>query len=134
FERDDYLFAALEARASGFLLKNASPEDLVRAIRAVAAGDALLGPSLTRRVIDTFAGRGRGHVRRGLLDGLTDREREVLELMARGMSNAEIAGELFVGESTVKSRASKVLAKLRARDRVAAVVAAYDGGLVAPGG
>lgn len=133
FELDDYLFAALEARASGFLLKNTSPEDLVRAVRAAAAGDALLAPSLTRRVIETFAGPARRPVRTELLDALTAREREVLELMARGCSNTEIAGHLVVGESTVKTHVGNVLAKLQARDRVAAVVAAYDAGLVAPG-
>lgn len=133
FERDDYLFAALEARASGFLLKNTSPEDLVRAVRAAAAGDALLAPSLTRRVIETFAGPARRPVRRELAAALTARELEVLELMARGSSNTEIAEHLVVGESTVKTHVGNVLSKLQARDRVAAVVAAYDAGLVTPG-
>jgi len=133
FERDDYLFAALQAQASGFLLKNTSPEDLVRAVRAAAAGDALLAPSLTRRGIETFAGPARRPARHDLLESLTAREREVLELMARGSSNTEIAAHLVVGESTVKTHVSNVLAKLGARDRVAAVVAAYDAGLVTPG-
>lgn len=136
FDRDDYLFAALEAGASGFLLKNADPDDLVDAVRAVAHGHALLAPEVTRRVIGRMTGRTAGAARgegEGIpLPGLTDREREVLVLLARGMSNAEIAREVFVGEATVKTHVSNVLAKLGVRDRVQAVIAAYNSGLVSP--
>ncbi|MCO5307956.1 MAG: response regulator transcription factor [Austwickia sp.] len=171
FDRDDYLFDALRAGASGFLLKNADPEHLVEAVRAVGHGHALLAPEVTRRVIaqlvaggpaGSSAARGAGSaagtsgagaagagatgagtsggggdptdpsaaVRLGLL---TDREREVLVLVAKGLSNAEIAKALFLGEATVKTHVSSCLSKLRVRDRVQAVVTAYEGGLVAPG-
>ncbi len=133
FDRDDYLFAALEAGASGFLLKNAVPEDLVAAVRLVAAGEALLAPSVTRRVIERFAQRPGRAARPDLLAGLTEREREVLTLVARGESNAEIAQRLVLGEATVKTHVSRVLAKLGLRDRVQAVVHAYETGLVQPG-
>lgn len=139
FDRDDYLFAALQAGASGFLLKNGTPEALVEAIRVLARGDALLAPELTRRVIATFArpgGTWAGGVAAGgaPLDVLTPREREVLVLLARGASNAEIAAELRLGEATVKTHVSRVLAKLGLRDRVQAVVFAYEQGVVRPGG
>jgi DNA-binding NarL/FixJ family response regulator len=139
FDRDDYLFQALAAGASGFLLKNAGPEELVTAVRVAAAGDALLAPEVTRRVIERFtaagaltgpiAVEGRG-VPEGPASELTEREREVLGLEAQAMSNAEIAGQLYIGEATVKTHVSNVLQKLGARDRVAAVVYAHRHGLV----
>lgn len=133
FERDDYVFEALRAGASGFLLKNAPPEDLVDAIHVVAGGDALLAPSITRRVCEQFATQGIVPSRVDELDGLTEREREVLVLVARGLSNNEIAQHLFLGEATVKTHVSRTLAKLGLRDRVQAVVTAYETGLVRPG-
>ncbi|WP_309067719.1 response regulator transcription factor [Microbacterium sp.] len=127
FDRDDYLFAALDAGASGFLLKNAGPEELVAAVRVAAAGDALLAPEVTRRVIERHA---RTTAARQAPDpGLTEREREVLRLLADALSNAEIAERLFIGEATVKTHVSNVLQKLGARDRVAAVVYAHRHGL-----
>jgi len=137
FDRDDYLFESLRAGASGFLLKNAAPEDLVEAVRTVARGNALLAPEVTRRVLEAAAGRLRPASspewdRR--LAELTDREREVLQLLARGLSNAEIARRLVVGEATVKTHVSRVLLKLDLRDRVQAVVLAYEAGIVTPGG
>lgn len=133
FERDDYVFEALRAGAAGFLLKNAPPEDLVEAIHVVAGGDALLAPSITRRVCEQFASQGIVPSREHELAALTDREREVLVLVARGLSNAEIAAELYLGEATVKTHVSRTLAKLGLRDRVQAVVTAYETGLVRPG-
>jgi DNA-binding NarL/FixJ family response regulator len=133
FQRDDYLFDALQAGASGFLLKTAPPEELVQAIRVVGEGRSLLDPSVTGRVIEQFSRGGPGVARSARLDDLTEREREVLELVAAGRSNAEIAGDLFVGEATVKTHVSNVLAKLHLRDRVQAVVFAYEHGLVHPG-
>jgi DNA-binding NarL/FixJ family response regulator len=134
FDRDDYLFDALQAGASGFLLKNARPEELVAAVRTAAAGQALLAPEVTRRVIARFTGSSGAVYRPDLLAALTDREREVLEAVARGHTNAEIAGQLHLGEATIKTHVSRVLAKLGVRDRVQAVVLAYESGLVAPGG
>lgn len=128
FDRDDYLFEALEAGASGFLLKNAAPEDLQSAVRVAAAGDALLAPEVTRRVISRFAAATPTPTPPAATD-LTDRESEVLRLMARAMSNAEIASHLIIGEATVKTHVSNVLLKLGVRDRVAAVVYAYRHGL-----
>ena len=133
FERDDYVFDALRSGASGFLLKNAPPEELVHAVRVVAGGDALLSPSVTRRMIEQFAQRPVRAVAGAELDRLTDREREVLRLLASGKSNAELASELFVGEGTIKTHVSNVLSKLGVRDRVQAVVFAYESGLVTPG-
>ncbi len=133
FDRDDYLFEALSAGASGFLLKNARPEDLVTAVRAVARGDALLSPEVTRRVLDRFASRSTGSQRPYLVESLTERELEVLRLIAHGDSNAEIAQRLFLGEATVKTHVSRVLMKLGVRDRVQAVVFAYESGVVNPG-
>jgi DNA-binding NarL/FixJ family response regulator len=133
FERDDYVFEALRAGASGFLLKNASPEELVRAVRVVNAGDALLAPSVTRRVIEDYARRPARPSDDGRLASLTEREREVLRLLATGMSNAELAARLHLGEGTIKTHLSNVLAKLGLRDRVQAVVFAYEHGLVRPG-
>jgi DNA-binding NarL/FixJ family response regulator len=133
FDREDYLFEALRAGASGFLLKNASPEDLVESVRIVARGDALLSPEVTRRVIARFTGPAEPRpVRRP--PQLTDREFEVLVQLARGASNAEIATELHLGETTVKTHVSRVLTKLDLRDRTHAVVYAYENGVVAPGG
>jgi DNA-binding NarL/FixJ family response regulator len=133
FDRDDYLFESLGAGASGFLLKNTAPEDLVEAIRIVHSGHALLAPEVTRRVIQRFAGAGERVYRPDLLAQLTDREREVLGLIARGHTNTEIATQLYVGEATVKTHVSRVLLKLGVRDRVQAVVFAYECGLVVPG-
>ncbi len=137
FDRDDYLFAALRAGASGFLLKNGTPEDLIDAVRVVARGEGLIAPALTRRVISTFARPGAAPPdprHDAATADLTPREREVLELVARGASNAEIADVLRVGEATVKTHVSRVLAKLGLRDRVQAVVFAYEHGVVRPGG
>ncbi|GGN00997.1 DNA-binding NarL/FixJ family response regulator [Actinoplanes campanulatus] len=131
FDRDDYLFAALRAGASGFLLKNGTPEALTEAVRVVAAGEALLAPAVTRRVISTFTAPVAAGVR---LDQLTPREHEVLVLLAGGATNAEIATTLRLGETTVKTHVSRVLMKLGARDRTQAVVLAYELGVVRPGG
>jgi DNA-binding NarL/FixJ family response regulator len=133
FEREEYVFEALRAGAAGFLLKNSSPEDLIRAIRIVAAGDSLLAPSVTRQVIAEFARLAVGPRQPERLGGLTDRETEVLRLVAAGHSNAEIAGRLYVGEATVKTHVSHLLTKLGLRDRVQAVVFAYESGLIRPG-
>jgi DNA-binding NarL/FixJ family response regulator len=133
FERDEYIFTALRAGASGFLLKNAPPEDLIEAVRVVAAGNALLAPSVTRRLIAEFMKRPAATVQLEEMDRLTEREREILRLLAQGLTNAEIAARLFVGESTVKTHVSNVLSKLDLRDRVQAVVFAYESGLVQPG-
>ncbi len=133
FERDEYVFEALHAGASGFLLKNAPPEQLIDAVKVVAAGDALLAPSVTRRIIEQFSRRPVEADVRARLESLTQREREVLVLLARGKSNSELAGELFVTEGTVKTHVSSLLAKLGLRDRVQAVVLAYESGLVTPG-
>lgn len=151
FDRDDYLFAALSAGASGFLLKNAGPEELVSAVRIVGAGDALLAPEVTRRVIERFTAQAAGGAASGvsttpdataitpagaraveplvLTEPLTDRESEVLALVAEALSNAEIAARLYIGEATVKTHVSNVLQKLGARDRVQAVVLAHRHGL-----
>ncbi|MGI5241761.1 response regulator [Dactylosporangium sp. CA-139066] len=131
FDRDDYLFAALEAGASGFLLKNGTPEALIDAVRIVARGDALLAPELTRRVIAAFARPKTQPSRR--LEELTPREQEVLVELAGGATNAEIAARLHLGEATVKTHVSRVLTKLGLRDRTAAVVFAYEHGVVTPG-
>ena len=134
FDIDDYVYDALSAGASGFLLKDALPEELAHAVRVIAAGDALLAPSVTRRFIERFAGSGQAEPARAVLalNGLTDREREVLVQIGRGLSNSEIAAELFIGEQTVKTHVSKLLQKVPARDRVQLVIAAYDAGLVSP--
>ena len=133
FDLDEYVFAALRAGASGFLLKDVRPAELVEAIRVVARGDALLAPTVTRRLLERFAdalpGAGR---RRPTLGELTEREREVLRLVALALSNAEIAAPLVVSEATVKTHVSSILRKLGLRDRVQAVVLAYDVGLVRP--
>ncbi|RCG28188.1 DNA-binding response regulator [Sphaerisporangium album] len=132
FDTDENLYAALRAGASGFLLKLSPPEQLVEAIRVVAAGDALLDPAVTTRVIASFAG-GHVPVTPRCLDELTPRELEVLSHLARGLTNAEIPGELFVGEATVKTHVARVLMKLGLRDRAQAVVFAYESGVVRPG-
>jgi DNA-binding NarL/FixJ family response regulator len=128
FDRDDYLFESLRAGASGFLLKNGEPSDLVEAVRAVAAGHALLAPAVTRRVIERFAGARPPADGSDRLAELTERERETLSAVARGLSNAEIAAELYVSEATVKTHVSRLLTKLDVRDRVQAVVFAYESG------
>ncbi len=134
YDLDEYVFEALASGASGFLLKDVPPEDLVRGVRVAAAGEALLAPSVTRRLVEEFARRPHaGPTAAGRLKVLTEREAEVLRLLARGMSNAEIAGALFVGESTVKTHVGHILEKLELRDRVQAVIVAYEAGLVRPG-
>ncbi|MBB4933279.1 DNA-binding NarL/FixJ family response regulator [Lipingzhangella halophila] len=134
FDLDEYAYAALRAGASGFLLKDAPPEDLLSAIRSVHSGDAVVAPSTTRRLLDRFAGQlpvsGDEPPAPESLDALTPREREVLALVARGMSNLEIAGRLYVSEATVKTHVGRILTKLDLRDRVQAVVLAYETGLV----
>jgi DNA-binding NarL/FixJ family response regulator len=134
FEQDDYIFGALSAGASGFLLKRSGPEELLAAIQTVAAGDSLLSPSVTRTVIDRMARQPTPEIGPSrLLDELTPREHEVLVLLARGLSNSEIAAELVIEESTVKTHVKRILMKLRLRDRIQAVVFAYESGLVQPG-
>jgi DNA-binding NarL/FixJ family response regulator len=133
YDLDEYVFAALEAGASGFLLKDSPPDELVAAIRVVARGDALLAPSITRRLVAEFTARA-ARTGRKQLPPVSDREREVLIGVARGLTNSELAAELFIGEATVKSHVSSLLTKLGCRDRVQLVVAAYEAGLVVPGG
>lgn len=134
FDLDEYVYNALRAGAAGFLLKDTPPEALIEGVRTVASGDALLAPSITRRLIAQFAEGSTATTREvPELAELTDREREVLLCVARGLSNAEIGEELFVGETTVKTHVSRMLAKLGVRDRVQAVVLAYESGLVTPG-
>jgi DNA-binding NarL/FixJ family response regulator len=132
FDHDEYVFQALRAGASGFLLKDATGDEIVRAVRVAASGDALLAPSVTRRLIERFSGHTPSadapHLRL-----LTERERDVLLLVARGLSNSEIATRLFLGETTVKTHVAHLLDKLELRDRVQAVVLAYESGLVEPG-
>jgi len=146
FETDAYVYQAIRAGASGFLVKDCEPEDLIRAVRIVARGEALLAPSVTRRLIDSLARRGasassaaasgRGPVGRTSSDlsRLTEREREILSLVAEGLSNDEIAGRLFLSPLTTKTHVSRILTKLEARDRAQLVVIAYESGLVVPGG
>ena len=134
YDLDEYVFDALAAGASGFLLKHVPPEELVRGVRVAASGEALLAPSITKRLIEEFA-KHRAPVRAGATDlnTLTDREQEVIRLLARGLSNPEIARELKVGEATVKTHVAHVLDKLGLRDRVQAVIFAYEVGLIKPG-
>ena len=136
FDLDEYVYAGLRAGASGFLLKDALATDLVSAIRAVVAGDAVVAPSATRRLIERFLDSGRLPEQNAAqrLAVLTEREREVLALVAQGLSNAEIAGQLYLSEGTVKTHVSHLLGKLGLRDRVQAVVLAYETGLIRPGG
>ena len=134
FDLDEYVYDALRAGASGFLLKDAPPEELLNAIRVVATGDALLAPSVTRRLIAEFAARPEvPRTQSAVLDALTDREREVLALVARGRSNAELSGELHMSVATAKTHVGRLLSKLGARDRAQLVVIAYETGLVSPG-
>jgi DNA-binding NarL/FixJ family response regulator len=134
FDLDEHAMGALRAGASGFLLKDTPSEDLVSAIRSVAAGDAVVSPKVTRRLLARFLDEGRAPRRDpAVLDVLTEREREVLQLVATGLSNTEIAESLFLSESTVKSHIGRILTKLNVRDRVQAVVLAYETGLVRPG-
>jgi DNA-binding NarL/FixJ family response regulator len=136
FDLDEYVYDALRAGASGFLLKDTLPVDLLKAVRVVAAGDALIAPRITRRLIAEFARRPGPAVtdaKRAALNQITEREREVLELVARGQSNAEIATQLYVSHATVKTHVSRLLMKLDARDRAQLVMVAYETGVVTPG-
>lgn len=133
FDLDEYVYNALRAGAAGFLLKDTPPETLIEAVHVVASGEALLAPSVTRRLVEEFATRGPSPSPVAGLSDLTERETEVLRELARGRSNAEIAEALFVGETTVKTHVGRVFMKLGVRDRVQAVVAAYESGLVRPG-
>jgi DNA-binding NarL/FixJ family response regulator len=134
FEQDDYIFGALNAGASGFLLKRTKPEELIAAIHTIAEGDSLLSPPVTRRVIERMAGQPVSDPAASKrLDELTPREREVLALIARGLSNREIAAEFIIEESTVKTHVKRILMKLQLRDRVQAVIFAYESGLTWPG-
>jgi len=132
FDLDEYVYAAVNAGASGFLLKDVRPEQLVDAIRVVAAGNSLFGPAATHRLLDRFAPPPSGNAATRL-DQLTGREREILKLIAQGRSNAELAQQLYLSEATVKTHVSAILRKLAVRDRVQAVIAAYEAGLVQPG-
>lgn len=134
FDTDEHVYAALRAGASGFLLKDAPPEQLAAAVQLIAEGDALLAPSVTRRLIEEFVRVSREPIARSGLGDLTAREEGVLRLVARGLSNAEIAQDLTIGETTVKTHIGNILMKLDVRDRAQAVVAAYESGLVVPGG
>jgi DNA-binding NarL/FixJ family response regulator len=134
FDMDEYALSALRNGASGFLLKDTPPGDLVSALRAVASGDAVVSPSVTKRLLSRFLGESGGELRdAAVLDVLTEREREVLVLIAKGLSNTEIARKLFLSEATVKTHVGRILSKLEIRDRVQAVVLAYETGLVRPG-
>jgi DNA-binding NarL/FixJ family response regulator len=132
FDDDDYVYAALRAGASGFLVKDMALEDILAAIRVVAAGDALLAPGVTRRLIEEFAARPEPAPRQRGIDGVTEREHEVLTLIGRGMSNGEIAAQLCISMATAKAHVAHLLTKLGARDRVQLVIAAYEAGLVSP--
>ena len=133
FDLDEYVYQALRAGASGFLLKDAAADELLQAIRVIAAGDALLAPSITRRLIQDYARRPAPRRQPDALAGLTTRELEVMRLLARGMSNTDIARELFLGDATVKTHIARIFAKLSLHDRAQAVVLAYETGLVQPG-
>ncbi|MGN6088625.1 MAG: response regulator [Actinomycetales bacterium] len=133
FDLDEYVYDALRAGAAGFLLKDAPPDQMVAAIHAVAAGDALIAPAVTKRLLAEFVKRPQPHDAESRLERLTGRERDVLMRVGRGLSNSEIAAELYLGEATVKTHVGNVLSKLQLRDRVQAVVFAYEHGLVTPG-
>jgi DNA-binding NarL/FixJ family response regulator len=133
FELDEYVFEAIRAGASGFIVKHTKPAELLRAVRTVAAGDALLSPSVTRRLVREFAARTRDAPRSPALDALTEREREVMALVAEGLTNDEIAERLVVSKLTAKTHVSRAMVKLGARDRIQLVVFAYESGLVRPG-
>ncbi|SEE81212.1 response regulator [Jiangella alba] len=133
FDLDDYVYGALRAGASGFLVKDTEPMELIHAVRVVARGDALIAPSITRRLISEIAGRAAKPVPNSRLNALTEREREVLELVAAGLSNDEIADRLVLSPATAKTHVSRILTKLDARDRAQLVVLAYEAGLVTPG-
>ena len=133
FDLDEYVYSALRAGASGFLLKDAPPEDLLSAIRVVSTGDALLAPSVTRRLIERFTGAFEARTDPGMLAVLTEREREVLALVARGLSNSEIGERIYVSPATAKTHVGRLLSKLHARDRAQLVMLAYESGLVTPG-
>ncbi|WP_217428301.1 response regulator [Microlunatus speluncae] len=133
YDTDDYVYESIRAGASGYLLKDSPPGELINAVRVIAAGDALLAPSITRRLIEQFAASGGPSAPHGAaLDRLTERERDVLVAVARGLSNSEIAKTLFIAEQTVKTHVSRMLTKLGLRDRAQLVVAAYESGLVTP--
>ena len=133
FEHDDYVYGALKAGAGGFLVKDTEPMELIHAVRVVAPGDALIAPSVTRRLIAEFAARVRRPAPGPELNGLTEREREVMTLIASGLSNDEIAERLVLSPATVKTHVSRIMTKLRARDRAQVVVLAYEAGLITPG-
>jgi DNA-binding NarL/FixJ family response regulator len=133
FELDEYVFEALRSGASGFLVKDVEPADLVRGVRSVARGEALLSPSVTRRLIGEFAARSRQPPQTSGLDDLTDREREVVALVGEGLSNDELAARLFISPATAKTHVSRAISKLGVRDRAQLVVIAYESGLVRPG-
>lgn len=132
FDLDEYVFEALRSGASGFLLKDSTAEDLINAVKVLAAGNALLDPAVTRRVIDAFVKAPQPAVPSGVVEGLTNRELEVLDLVARGLSNAEIARRLHITDATTKTHVSNILSKLHLRDRVQAVICAYEHGLIRP--
>lgn len=134
FDIDEYVYDALAAGASGFLLKDADPDELAHAVRVVAAGDALIEPSVTRRLVETYAAsRRKTRFDGSVVEGLTEREREILGLVGRGMSNDEIAADLVISPATVRTHVGRVMTKLDAHDRAQLVVAAYESGLVKPG-
>ncbi|HZE49327.1 MAG TPA: response regulator transcription factor [Jatrophihabitantaceae bacterium] len=133
FELDEYVFEALRAGATGFLVKHTEPAELIRAVRTVASGDALLSPSVTRRLIAEFADRAKEPPRSDRLDALTEREREIIAVVGQGLSNDEIAARLFLSPATVKTHVNRAMTKLAARDRAQLVVLAYEAGLVRPG-
>jgi DNA-binding NarL/FixJ family response regulator len=133
FDLDEYVFEALRTGASGFLVKNTEPAELIRGVRVVAGGDALLSPGVTRKLVAEFAQHAKGPRKNVPLETLTEREREVMALVGEGLSNAEIAGRLFVSPATAKTHVSRTMVKLRVRDRAQLVVLAYESGLVRPG-
>ncbi|MFE0020400.1 response regulator [Amycolatopsis sp. NPDC059021] len=134
FDLDEYAYSALRAGASGFLVKDAPSDEMLVAVRGVLRGDAMVSPSVTRRLLDRYLADDRAPADVSKLDSLTEREKDVLGLIARGLSNTEIAGKLYIGETTVKTHVGRILGKLGLRDRVHAVVFAYESGLVRPGG